>query len=76
MLASAEHRRWNEYVRFAVSLGLQERDDRQFGDVELRFAHQRFERRVGYLHVGEVEVDQVGFHRAFFQCQRVRIIAE
>ena len=44
--------------------------------IELRFPHQRLERGVGDLHVGEIELDQVGFDRAVLERLGVGIVPD
>ncbi len=73
---SAHHHRGQQHQRFAVSLRLQESDDRQFGDVVLQMAHDVLERSVRHSYIGKIEDKIPRTDFAGLQRQCVGIIAQ
>src|SRR5262252_6878528 len=72
-LAAANHRRRNQRIRLTVMLCLQKCDDRNLGEVELRLAHEWLEGGIRHLHVGKIELHQIGAYPAVLQRHRVGI---
>ncbi len=60
MLAAAHHHGGHQHIGLAVGLGLQIGHDGKFGDVVFGFAHDLLEQVVGDLHLGKIEIDQIG----------------
>ena len=74
--ASRAHHRRQQHQRLAIGLGLQEGDNRQFGDIEFQVAHHTLERGVGHLGLYKIEVQQFRCHRGALQGKGVRVIAK
>ena len=66
MLAAADDDGGQQHVRLAVGLGLEKRHDGELADIVFGVAHQRFEKLVGDLDLGEIEVEQFWLELFFF----------
>ena len=64
VLAAADHDSRQQHVWLAVGLCLQIGDDRKFGAVICRLAHDLLEQIVRHFDLDEIEIDEIGSNLA------------